>query len=192
MHPSLPLCQPSTSSSRSMNTHCFTHKLREGKNEIFISFKTRVSPVSSSHSDTLSFCSNKVLQKQAIFHPCVETIIMAMATSILPSSTKTALSHVRLKKNRVLNLADCIEVITERNAGKAIRHLAIEFGCGKKQILDILAKSATYFDKWRKKQEGSLKHSNSNKKKTIRSVNKKTHQHKMVHININYCNVHLL
>lgn len=50
------------------------------------------------------------------------------------------------KKRRELTFAERIEVIMDRKSGKSMQQLADQFGCGKTQILNILAQRETYLN----------------------------------------------
>lgn len=106
----------------------------------------------------------------------VTVAIMAMNTSSSSSSTTVAnSSQKRRRKRRELNFADRIKVITARNAGKSLRHLASEFGCGKTQILNILVQREKYMREWEEKATGNP-HFRSRKRRVRRTSNGETNR----------------
>ena len=54
----------------------------------------------------------------------------------------------RRNKRQGLSLTERIRVIEARQQGKSMRQLAIEFGCGKTQILNTLAQKERYLQEW--------------------------------------------
>jgi len=91
------------------------------------------------------------------------------------SSTAAPTQQKRRKKRRELNFADRIEVITGRNAGKSMRQLAAEFGCGKTQILNILVRREIYLREWEEKASGNP-HFKSRKRLSRRTGNEETNR----------------
>ena len=94
----------------------------------------------------------------------------------LPSSSSAAPSEQKRRRERQeLNFAARIEVITGRNAGKSMRQLAAEFGCGKTQILNILVRREIYLREWEEKAAGNP-HFQSRKRLYRRTENEETNR----------------
>ena len=98
-----------------------------------------------------------------------------MNTSSSSSPTASNSSQKHRRNRRELNFADRIKVITARNSGKSMRHLAAEFGCGKTQILNILGQSETYLREWEEKA-ASNPHFRSRKRRVRRTSNEETNR----------------
>lgn len=102
--------------------------------------------------------------------------VPSLSCEPLPSSSNAAPSERKRRRERQeLNFADRIEVISGRIAGKSMRQLAIEFGCGKTQILNILVRRETYLREWEEKAAGNP-HFRSRKRLYRRTRNEETNR----------------
>ena len=100
---------------------------------------------------------------------------MNSSSSSSSSTTTAPPQQKRRRKRRELNFAARIEVITGRNAGKSMRQLATEFGCGKTQILNILVRRDVYLREWEEKAAGNP-HFKARKRLSRRTSNEETNR----------------
>jgi transposase-like protein len=79
-------------------------------------------------------------------------------------------------KRQELSFAERIQVIQARTSGKSMRQLALQFGCGKTQILNILGQRDAYLKEWEDKQAESNPHISARKRRSRRTGNEETNQ----------------
>lgn len=79
-------------------------------------------------------------------------------------------------KRQELSFAERIQVIQARTCGKSMRQLALQFGCGKTQILNILGQRDSYLREWDEKQAESNPHISARKRRSRRTGNEETNQ----------------
>ena len=79
-------------------------------------------------------------------------------------------------KRQELSFAERIQVIQARTSGKSMRQLALQFGCGKTQILNILGQREAYLKEWEDKQAESNPHISARKRRSRRTGNEETNQ----------------
>ena len=83
------------------------------------------------------------------------TVIMEPPVAVNITAASSHQSQ-RRKKRQELSFADRIQVImTHTTEGKSISQLAIQFGCGKTQIVNILANRDSYKREWNEKAESN-------------------------------------
>ena len=82
----------------------------------------------------------------------------------------------RRNKRQELSFSDRIQVIMERTTGKSMRQLAVQFGCGKTQILNILTNTKEYQREWEEKAAESNPHISSRKRRSRRTGNEETNR----------------
>jgi hypothetical protein len=70
------------------------------------------------------------------------------ATTATNGTTTTSTAHGN-NQQRELSFDERIQVIQARSAGKSLPQLAIQFGCGKTQILNILGQREAYLKEWK-------------------------------------------
>jgi hypothetical protein len=99
----------------------------------------------------------------------MNTASSSISTSSAPPQQK------RRRNRRELNFTDRIKVISARNSGKSMRHLASEFGCGKTQIVNILVQRETYLREWEEKAAQNP-HFRTRKRRVRRTSNEETNR----------------
>lgn len=98
-----------------------------------------------------------------------------MLTVAGPSASAAPATHHRNKRQE-LSFAERIQVILARKSGKSMRQLAVQFGCGKTQILNILGQREAYLREWDEKQAESNPHISSRKRRSRRTGNEETNR----------------
>ena len=101
---------------------------------------------------------------------------LSSSTSSTASSNTTAPPSRKIYKRQELSFAERIEVIAARTTGKSMRQLALQFGCGKTQILNILSQSKTYEREWEEKAAESNPHISSRKRRSRLTGNEETNR----------------
>jgi hypothetical protein len=71
------------------------------------------------------------------------------ATTATTGTTGTTTTTATRNKRQELSFAERIQVIQARTSGKSMRQLALQFGCGKTQILNILGQREAYLKEWK-------------------------------------------
>ena len=79
-------------------------------------------------------------------------------------------------KRQELSFAERIQVILARKSGKSMRQLALQFGCGKTQILNILGQRESYLREWEEKEGPSNPHIGARKRRSRRTGNEETNR----------------
>ena len=80
-------------------------------------------------------------------------------------------------KRQELSFAERIEVIAAHRAtGKSMRQLALQFGCGKTQILNILNQSESIEREWEEKAAESNPHISNRKRRSRLTGNEETNR----------------
>ena len=79
-------------------------------------------------------------------------------------------------KRQELSFAERIQVIMARKSGKSMRQLALQFGCGKTQILNILGQRDAYLRELEEKAAESNPHISSRKRRSRRTGNEETNR----------------
>ena len=107
------------------------------------------------------------------------TTSSASSTSNVPSQQqKQSQQQAQPQRNKrqELSFADRIQVIMARKSGKSMRQLAVQFGCGKTQILNILGQREAYLREWEEKAAESNPHISSRKRRSRRTGNEETNR----------------
>jgi hypothetical protein len=99
----------------------------------------------------------------------------ASTSSSLTAAGASSISP-RSYKRQELSFAERIEVIAARTTGKSMRQLAVQFGCGKTQILNILSKSKEYQREWEEKAAESNPHISNRKRRPRLTGNEETNR----------------
>ena len=92
------------------------------------------------------------------------------------TSATTTTSGATRNKRQELSFAERIRVISARKSGKSMRQLAVQFGCGKTQILNILSQGESYLREWDEKEAESNPHISSRKRRTRVTGNEETNR----------------
>ncbi|EFX90269.1 hypothetical protein DAPPUDRAFT_94311 [Daphnia pulex] len=98
------------------------------------------------------------------------------ATTGTTGTTGTTTTTATRNKRQELSFAERIQVIQARTSGKSMRQLAVQFGCGKTQILNILGQRDAYLKEWDEKQAESNPHISARKRRSRRTGNEETNQ----------------
>ena len=102
------------------------------------------------------------------------------ATPPLPSTsdtvTTTMTSGATRNRRQELSFAERIQVISARKSGKSMRQLAVQFGCGKTQILNILGQRELYLREWDEKEAELNPHISSRKRRSRVTGNEETNR----------------
>ena len=98
------------------------------------------------------------------------------AASTATTTTTTTTTGATRNKRQELSFAERIQVILARKSGKSMRQLAVQFGCGKTQILNILGQRESYLREWDEKQAESNPHISSRKRRSRRTGNEETNR----------------
>lgn len=97
-------------------------------------------------------------------------------TATTGAAAGTTTTPAARNKRQELSFAERIQVIQARTCGKSMRQLALQFGCGKTQILNILGQRDSYLREWDEKQAESNPHISARKRRSRRTGNEETNQ----------------
>ncbi|KAI9555083.1 hypothetical protein GHT06_017598 [Daphnia sinensis] len=97
-------------------------------------------------------------------------------TTTTGAAAGTTTTPAARNKRQELSFAERIQVIQARTCGKSMRQLALQFGCGKTQILNILGQRDSYLREWDEKQAESNPHISARKRRSRRTGNEETNQ----------------
>ena len=92
------------------------------------------------------------------------------------SASAASASAATRSKRQELSFAERIQVILARKGGKSMRQLALQFGCGKTQILNILGQRESYLREWEEKEGPSNPHIGARKRRSRRTGNEETNR----------------
>jgi len=101
---------------------------------------------------------------------------VSSSPSASTSSSSSASTKPRSYKRQELSFAERIEVIAARTTGKSMRQLAVQFGCGTTQILNILSRSKEYQREWEEKEAESNPHISLRKRRPRLTGNEEINQ----------------
>ena len=80
------------------------------------------------------------------------------------------------RKRQELSFAERIQVISARKAGQKMSQLAVQFGCGKTQILNILSHGESYLREWDENEAESNPRIRARKRRPRRTGNEETNR----------------
>ena len=124
-------------------------------------------------STTTSTPSSTSSAKGAGSSGSATTATTGPATTTGTTGTTTTATR---NKRQELSFAERIQVIEARTSGKSMRQLALQFGCGKTQILNILGQREAYLKEWDEKQAELNPHISARKRRSRRTGNEETNQ----------------